>query len=58
MFTKLKLLLALLICATGLIAQSKVSLKSVRAFEPIVLQKPILLQRFLTNSKLPFHLLK
>ncbi len=35
--------MALLICATALSAQSKVSLKSVRSFEPIVLQKPILL---------------
>ena len=43
MFKKIKLLLALLICATGLSAQSKVSLKNVRSFEPIVLQKPILL---------------
>ncbi len=43
MFIKFKLLMALLICATGLFAQSKVSLKSVRAFEPIILLKPVLL---------------
>lgn len=49
MFNKFKLLMAILICATGLFAQSKVSLKSVRAFEPIALQKPILLDS--TNLK-------
>ena len=49
MFNKLKLLMVLLICTMGLFAQSKVSLKSVRAFEPIALQKPILLDS--TNLK-------
>ncbi len=43
MYKKLKLLMALLVFATGLFAQSKVSLESVQAFEPIALQKPILL---------------
>ncbi len=43
MYNKLKLLMALLVCAIGLIAQSKVSLNSVRTFEPIAIQKPILL---------------
>ncbi|MGV8963657.1 MAG: prolyl oligopeptidase family serine peptidase [Candidatus Saccharimonadaceae bacterium] len=43
MFNKLKLLMALLVCAGGLGAQSKVTLKSVKAFEPIVVNKPVLL---------------
>lgn len=43
MFNKHKLLIALLVCASGLIAQSKVTLQNVRIFEPIVLHKPILL---------------
>ncbi|MDD4728938.1 MAG: prolyl oligopeptidase family serine peptidase, partial [Dysgonamonadaceae bacterium] len=43
MFSKFKLLMALLVCASGLFAQSKVTLENVRAFEPIVLYKPILL---------------
>ncbi|HUI32378.1 MAG TPA: S9 family peptidase [Dysgonamonadaceae bacterium] len=43
MFQRFKLLLALLIVANGLFAQSKVTLQNVRAFEPIVLHKPILL---------------
>lgn len=43
MFYKIKLLMALLVSATTLIAQSKVSLESVRVFDPIVLQKPVLL---------------
>lgn len=52
MYNKLKLLTALLICATGLFAQSKVSLESVRVFEPISVQKPILLDSVnLKNEK-------
>ena len=52
MCNRLKLLMALLICAGGLFAQSKVSLESVRAFEPIALQKPILLDSVnLKNEK-------
>lgn len=43
MYNKLRLLMALLVCANVLFAQSKVTLKSVRAFEPIVLHKPVLL---------------
>lgn len=43
MYNKLRLLMALLVCASVLFAQSKVTLKSVRAFEPIVLHKPVLL---------------
>ena len=43
MFQRFKLLLVLLIVANGLFAQSKVTLQNVRAFEPIVLHKPILL---------------
>ena len=52
MYNKLKLLMALLVCATGLFAQSKVSLESVRVFEPISVQKPILLDSVnLKNEK-------
>ena len=52
MYNRLKLLMALLICATGLFAQSKVTLESVKAFEPIGLQKPILLDSVnLKNEK-------
>ena len=52
MYNRLKLILALLICAAGLFAQSKISLESVRAFEPITLQKPILLDSVnLKNQK-------
>ena len=43
MFNKFKLLMVLLICANGLFAQSKVLLKDVRVFKPIVLHKPLLL---------------
>ena len=43
MFNKMKLLMALLICANGLFAQSKTFLKEVRVFEPISLHKPVLL---------------
>ena len=49
MYNRLKLLIALLVCATGLFAQSKVTLQKVRAFEPIALQKPVLLDS--TNLK-------
>ena len=43
MFNKLKLLMAMLVCANGLFAQSKVNLKNVRAFETIILHKPVIL---------------
>ena len=49
MYYRLKLLIALFVCATGLFAQSKVSLQKVRVFEPIALQKPVLLDS--TNLK-------
>ena len=52
MYNRLQLLMALLICATGLFAQSKESLQSVRVFDPIALQKPILLDSVnLKNEK-------
>ena len=52
MYNRLKLLMALLICATGILAQSKVSLESVRAFDPIILQKPVILDSVnLKNEK-------
>ena len=41
MYNRLKLLMALIISVTGLFAQTKISLNEVRAFEPIVLKKPI-----------------
>ncbi|HTN68415.1 MAG TPA: hypothetical protein VLZ33_03030, partial [Dysgonamonadaceae bacterium] len=52
MFNNFKLLMALLICANGLIAQSKVTLNNVRSFEPIELHKPVLLDSVnLENEK-------
>ena len=52
MHNRFKLLVALIICVTGLSAQPKISLESVRAFEPIVLNKPILLDSVnLKNEK-------
>lgn len=43
MLNKFKLLITLLICVKGVFAQSRVTLKEVRVFEPIVLHKPVLL---------------
>ena len=52
MLHKFKILIALLVCASGLFAQSKVTLQTVRTFDPIVLQKPILLDSVnLKNTK-------
>ena len=58
MYYRLKLLMSLFICVTGLFAQSKVSLDEVRAFEPIVLKKPIQLDSVnLKDEKLTDKLL-
>lgn len=43
MFQRFKFMWALLIVANGLFAQSKVTLQNVRAFQPIILHKPVLL---------------
>src|SRR5690554_5481404 len=43
MLNKFKLLITLLICVNGVFAQSRVTLKEVRLFKPIVLHKPVLL---------------
>ncbi len=43
MFDKFKLVMALLVCVSGLFAQSKVVLKNAQVFEPIVLHKPVIL---------------
>ena len=52
MFQRFKFVLALLIVANGLFAQPKVTLQNVRAFQPIVLHKPVLLDSVnLQNTK-------
>lgn len=51
MFLRFKLLLALLIATNVLFAQSKVTLQNVRAFEPIILHKPILLDSVNLNKE-------